>query len=330
MPMTRSFSHYDNAQWQCASLPQYCQRLAPCVLPRTTCISLLCHLPKLAELTDSKTGTVLLQVIKVFPAYEDDVGVFPEGRIYQHLRPWVQKLLQHGSADLWGLKLHTNVIASPELLGQLPLRHLDLEIDGRSPPAHLKAITAALGQCTTLEYLLISAVRYASAQVSLPDLCRYKASNLTHVLLRRCFPEGNLCLPPGCQLRLDQIWSPCWESKWQSDNGRELLGCLPAVSMGFRYGHNLTSSSFPDFKVVQYLHLLYPRDLKDLAVLQGIPHVEVELPHSQVSLLHSAGSWKSLQIKGRAGFSYCISFADIVAFLRHARAQRSGEAWFRP
>ena len=259
---------------------------------------------------------VLLQVLKIFPAYKDDAETFPVDRIHQHLQPWVHKLLQHGLADLWGLKLNVKIIPSPELLGQLPLRHVDLEVHGRTSLAKLKEITAALGRCTTLEYLLISAVGYASAHISLPDLCLYKASNLKHVHFQACFPEGRLCLPPGCQLRLDQIYSRCWESKWESENGRELLGCIPVLSMGFTYGHSLTPSSFRDFKVLQYLQLLYAQELKDLAVLQGVPHVKVELPHHQVSLLHSAGSWKSLQIESKAGCSFDIRFADIEAFVR--------------
>ncbi len=110
---------------------------------------------------------------------------------------------------------------------------------------------------------------------------------------------------------------PWLESKWQSENGRDLMGCTPALCMGFGYGHgSLSPSSFREFKVLQFLQLVYTPDLKDLAVLQDIPHVEVQLSQRQSSLFHSAGSWKSLQIKSQPIWSYHISFADIEAFVR--------------
>ena len=86
--------------------------------------------------------------------------------------------------------------------------------------------------------------------------------------------------------------------------------------MGFTYRHSLTPSSFCDFKSLQFLQLLYASNLKDLAVLQGVPHVEVQLSHHGGCLLLSAGSWKSLQIKSEPGHSYDIRFADIEAFVR--------------
>ena len=86
--------------------------------------------------------------------------------------------------------------------------------------------------------------------------------------------------------------------------------------MRFAYGHSLTPSSFCIFKSLQYLQLLYAPDLKDLAVLQGVPHVEVQLFRYQSSLLQSVGSWKSLQVKSIPGISYHISFADMEAFVR--------------
>lgn len=149
--------------------------------------------------------TLLLQVLKVFPVYEDDADSFPVGRIIQHLQPLVHKLLQQGFADLQCLRLNTDTVACPELLGKLHMRHLELAI-GQCSVAKLKDITAALGRCTTLEYLLILAEGRA-AEVRLPALCLYKASNLEHVHLKACFPEGKLCLPPGCQLKLDQMWT---------------------------------------------------------------------------------------------------------------------------
>ena len=258
---------------------------------------------------------VLLQVIRLYPLYEDDA--VPEGPIVQHLQPLVHKLLQHGVADLQCLCVNADIIPRPELLGKLPLRHLEIRI-GRRSRAQLKDIMAALGQCTTLEHLFISARGLYT--VSLPDLCLYKASYLKNVILQACFPEGRLCLPPGCQLRLDVEGNfSCWEHKWQSENGRELLGCIPALCMGSRYSygdpyHMKVLSHFHHFKVLQYLQLMNMPELTDLAMLQGIPHINVRLSHCQSSLLHSAGSWESLQIESYSG--YGINFANIEAFVR--------------
>ena len=248
------------------------------------------------------------------PVYKDDASTFHVGQVIQHLQPLVHRLLKHGSAIFQCLRLNTDILPCPEVLGKLPLRHLEIEIGQRSM-AQLNNIIAALGQCTMLEYLHISANGHTSEiQVSLPDLCLYKASNLKHVHLQACFPQGKLCLPMGCQLRLNQVWTCSgWESKWQSENGRDLLGCIPALCMGFGYGHgSFTPSFFRDFKVLQYLQLVHTPDLTDLAILQGIPHVEIR--KSKGPILHSAGSWQSIQIKSM--HAYHIVFADIDAFVR--------------
>ena len=69
-----------------------------------------------------------MQVLKFFPLYEDDADDSTWHRISKRLRPFVDKLLRLGLAHLWGLRLDADILAYPELLGQLPLRHLELEV----------------------------------------------------------------------------------------------------------------------------------------------------------------------------------------------------------
>lgn len=68
-----------------------------------------------------------------------------------------------------------------------------------------------------------------------------------------------------------------------------------------------------------------PQQLTDLAMLQHVPHVKLEL--YQNTLLHTAGSWQSLEINSYDGFE--ISFADIDAFVRDNRRYLL-EAFLRP
>ena len=97
---------------------------------------------------------MLLQVLKLH--HEDDAVTFPVGRVIQHLQPLVHRLLQQGFAGLQCLRLNTDIIPCPEVLGKLPLRHMELEI-GQHSMARLNEFIVALSQCTTLEYLHISA-----------------------------------------------------------------------------------------------------------------------------------------------------------------------------
>ena len=254
----------------------------------------------------------LLQVLKFFPRYDADNSTVP--RILQRLRPWVQMLLQLGVAGLHGLKLDADLIACPEVLGQLPLRHLELEI-GRSSTAHVKDITAALSQCPTLEYLKITSQIHYHRPVGLPDVSLRKALNLKHIHLQACFPEGRQCLPPKCQLSLDHGSYPnSWDEKWQTEDGRELMDCISAMRLGYSYGNPWLSST-PSFKVLQYLELRCVTNFTDLARLENIPHVRLQLHGSQDIILHTSGSWQSLEVSSRQG-GFEIGFADLDAFLR--------------
>ena len=259
-------------------------------------------------------------MLKILPLHEADNDSFPAGRIFQHLQPWVQRLLQVGAAELRALRLNADILASLQLLGHLPLRHLELEIGQRSI-AQVSAIMAALGKCATLEYLVISvyydehAVDYCVSQVKLPDLCLQKAAMLKHLHLHRCFPGGILCLPYGCQLTLDmkQLSYRAWNYTLQSGNERELLACIPAMCLRSDFGVHLPHN-LEEFTALQYLELRPDGMLADLAMLQGIPHVKLELSPFQESLLHSGGSWQSLEIESCVG--YGVTFADIDAFVR--------------
>lgn len=97
---------------------------------------------------------VLLQVLRFFPQYEDDADDFSVRQASQRLRPWVNKLLQLGIADIRGLRLSADMITCPKVLSQLPLRFLELEIE-QGLLAPLEMIMEVLGQCTTLEHLFI-------------------------------------------------------------------------------------------------------------------------------------------------------------------------------
>ena len=132
----------------------------------------------------------LLQVLKLFPVHEDDGKKLPMERIFKHLQPWVQRLLQLGSASLQGLRTSADAIFCPALLVKLPLRHLELDIGGHSK-ARLREIMVALSQCSGLEYLVISAhaaFDNLQTQVKLPDLCLHDAADLKHVSFQACIP----------------------------------------------------------------------------------------------------------------------------------------------
>ena len=236
------------------------------------------------------------------------------------MQPWVQRLLQLGSASLQGVRMSANLVSCPEPLANLPLRHLELDI-GHTSTARLREITSALGHCSTLEYLVISnqdAFEHIHAQVKLPKLCLHSATNLKHVHFQACFPGGPLCLPSGCQLRLDlvQRYQFCWDYKWQSEDANDLIDRVPVLCLKFvgNVGEQWPSHMHT-FKALQYLQMERPPQLTDLAMLQHIPHVRLEV--SQTSLLHTAGSWQSLEIKSYDGFE--ISFVDIDAFVRDNR-----------
>ena len=257
----------------------------------------------------------LLQVLKVFPRYEDDADKFTLHRTSQRLRPLVDKLLQLGVAGLQSLKISADIIDRPKVLGQLPLRHLELEIE-KSSTVQLKKIMAALGQCTALEYLIIAGSIHYNSREGLPDLSLRKAPSLKHVHLRGAFPEGRLFSPPECKLRIDlDDYPKSWDKVWQGEHGRELMGSVPAMCLDFSCRRLPSwSPTTQDFKVLQYLQLQCPKDFTDLARLESIPHVRLKLHSSQNIILHTRGSWQSLEVYKFEGFE--IDFADIDAFVR--------------
>ena len=280
-----------------------------------------------------------LQVLRFFPRDEDDADDFSVRQASHRLRPWVNKLLQLGIVHVQGLRLNTGIIASPKVLGQLPLRFLELDIE-QSFKGRLKEIMEAVGQCTTLEYLFIEQHEKNNSGHSrageLPELCLCKASNLKHVHLRGSLPKETLSLKQGCQLRLDFDGLPySWDSKWKSEYGKMLTPYVPVMCLRF---NRFDSRSWPlhlqDFKALQYLELERPPELTDLARLNGIPHVKIELDFgAKDTLSHTAGSWQSLEIYSKYhGFG--ISFANIDAFVRDNPKYlfSSGEAtkaWWR-
>lgn len=253
----------------------------------------------------------LLQVLKFFPRYDADTTTLP--RILQRLRPWVQKLLEMGIADIYGLKINADSIPCPKVLGQLPLHHLELEI-GETTAAKLKEITTALGQCTNLENLKIAGDLDYYCEEELPDLHLRKALKLKRVHIQAYFPTGRLCLPSGCHFRLDLGSHPySWDQLLQNEDGRELIACIPTMYLNYQCA-TLWPSNFQDFKALQYLELQIPQNLTDLAWLKNIPHVRLELYLDQRTISHTAGSWQSLEIYIHGAFE--IQFADINAFVR--------------
>ena len=275
---------------------------------------------------------VLMQVLKFFPLYEDDADDSTWHRISKRLRPFVDKLLRLGLAHLWGLRLDADILAYPELLGQLPLRHLELEV-GRSSKARLSEIMSALSQCSTLEHLSIQRPKTdcSPRPLGLHDLCLCKAPKLTLVHLQRCFPEGNFSLPAGCQLRLHLKDSPdSWDQTLQSENGKRLMECTSTLSLYYLSYHRPLPSHIQDFRALQYLKLEGSPQPKDLAILQGIPHVRVRVHGSLDTLFLTAGSWQSLEVYVYGGFE--INFTDIDAFVRDNRrylfvTSKATKAW---
>ena len=263
---------------------------------------------------------VFVQVLTVFPVYEDDGDDYSIHCIRQRLQPLADKLLQLGTADLRGLKLNADILSCPKVLSQLPLRHLELEIGQRSL-AQVGKITAALGRCSDLECLSIlrpESEKYSVYPKVLPNLCLHKAANLKRVHLQAWFPKRQT-LPPDCVVRIDLDNHPdCWDQVWQSEDGREVMTCIPAMCLSFYISQRKPwPSHIQDFTALQYLELNYPPGLTDLALLGNVPHVRLQLAPWQKTLSHTTGSWQGLEIDTNDSFE--ISFADIDAFVRDNR-----------
>ena len=294
-----------------------------------------------AALSMSKPHLALMvQVLRFFPRDDDDADDFSVRQASHRLRPWVNKLLQLGIADIRGLRLNAGIMSCPKVLGQLPLRFLELEIE-QSFKGDLKEIMEALGQCTTLEYLSIEQHEKDKSDQpragELPDLCLCKALNLKHVHLQGSLPKERLHLPQECQVRLDFDGLPySWDRKWESEHEKMWVTCVPVMCL--RFGYFCRSSSWlshlQDFKGLQYLELVRPRELTDLARLNGIPHVKVTLDTSaEDNLSHTAGSWQSLEIYSKH-YAFGISFADVDAFVRDNPkylfiSGKATKAWWR-
>lgn len=92
------------------------------------------------------------------------------------------------------------------------------------------------------------------------------------------------------------------------------MGCIPAMCL---YFHTCLPAPWPDhlqdFGALQYLKLQCDEKLPDLARVQHIPHVRLNISSNE-NLVHTSGSWQSLEIESRKGLH--ISFTDIDAFVR--------------
>ena len=89
---------------------------------------------------------LMVQVLRFFPRDDDDADDFSVRQASHRLRPWVNKLLQLGTADIQGLRINAGIVSCPKVLSQLPLCFLELEIE-QSFKGDLKEIMEALGQC---------------------------------------------------------------------------------------------------------------------------------------------------------------------------------------
>ena len=264
-------------------------------------------------------AAMFAQVLKFFQLYEDDATDSTWHGISKRLRPFVDTLLELGLPNLWGLRLDADILACSEVLGQLPLRHLELEV-GRCSKARQGEIMSALSRCSTLEYLSIQRpkIDHYPCPMGLRDLCLYKAPKLKLVQLQGWFPEENFNLPRGCELGLHLKHYPhSWDQTWRSENGKRLMGCTTTLSLYYLSHLGPWPSHIQDFTALQYLRVEGSPRLKELAMLQGIPHVRVEVHSDLNTLSHTAGSWQSLEIYVYEGFE--ISFADIDAFVRDNR-----------
>ena len=226
----------------------------------------------------------------------------------EYIQHWMSTLLL-GAPRLTSLTVLTDGVSWPPVLGQLALRHLELQMRYVSP--WLDAILADLSLCSCLETLAIVGdhVDQGYPSLELPELPLHDMTTLKRLDLVGWAPWDNFSLPPGCMLRFLAVWKT--EDQWQRwQNMGHPTAMLYLVCRELQ----AWPTGIQDMSGLQFLKL-HCRGLQnqDLAALQHIPIVSLRFSEL-TPLLLTSGSWQSLQIWGSAGFS--VSFSDVDKFVR--------------
>ncbi len=225
---------------------------------------------------------------------------------------WQDQLLN--TPHLTTLSLGPNVL-HPPLLGNHPLRHLELRVKGKQP--WLTGFLEDLRQNATLESLTILS---ASVHGPLPKLQLEGLKSLRHVKLRCLLPTGKMSLPKDCLLHLN-AWSGR-RCEWEKHSrGIERYTAVLHMAVNQLIAWPADIQRFTKLQCLAIeLPLLWwlepsspwPFDAPplDLAGLQHIPHVKLINCAGGARL--SAGSWQSLEIRG----FYFVDFSDLDAFVK--------------
>ena len=241
---------------------------------------------------------------------KEDTCDYPiqSGTLGASYQKWLSALLL-GATQLTSLSVVTDGIPMPPVLGQLPLRHLELTMHQDRP--WLGGIMADLSFCSRLETLHIEDDAFGCDVPSknLPGVSLHGVATLRSVTVRGWHPKDEFTLPPGCLLGLAVVLETQaqWE-QWQRKGCPTTLLYLECMKL------QAWPAGIADVSGLQYLELRCSKMCdQDLAALQHIARVFVYLQEFS-SFLLTTGTWQRLEISGRAGFSMTISNVD--AFVR--------------
>jgi hypothetical protein len=240
-------------------------------------------------------------------------------RLGPRLRPWVQHVLL-GATILTALSMKVSALAPWPIFSRLPVLR-ELELTGRDDGAEWLTVADFLKDlryCSNLEWLRIADEdkRYGGIVSVLPDMVLDGLANLRHVELQGWFPRRSFALPPRCRLLLDSRveYTALWAQHWQ-----KLKRQAAVLQLDFRKeALQAWPAGLEHFGQLQFLSLgCLSADRQDIAALQGVPHVSVQV-RDPSSLLLTAGTWESLLIVGHNGFDNC--FSNIDAFVQGTKS----------
>ncbi len=149
---------------------------------------------------------------------------------------------------------------------------------------------------------------YDHPSSNLPDIFLHEVATLKSMEVRGFYPKAKFTLPAGCLLRLSLVLER--RSQWLRWQKK---GC-PTSMLHLVYNKlRAWPAGLQEMSGLRYLGIHCKKlQNQDLAALKRIPHVCLEFTEFSTLLLTS-GSWQSLQIKGKAGFS--VSFSSVSAFV---------------
>ena len=237
-------------------------------------------------------------------------------RLGDRMYPWIQHVLL-GATILTALSINFSALACPPILSRLPvLRELELTASGygRGEKAWLADFLMDLRYCSTLEWLRIADLETQFDYIvsPLPDMVLDGLTNLRHLELHGWFPERSFALPPGCVLLLEGSFehTDMWAQHWQKLKCQAVLLQLDFWNAAIQ----AWPAGLEHFGRLQFLWLgCCLAEMQDIAALQGIPHVFLQV-QNPTSLLLTAGTWESLLVVGLSGFD--ITFSNIDAFVQ--------------